>query len=518
MALTPKLEIRQSQSLVMTPQLQQAIKLLQLSNLELSSYVEEQVERNPLLDLEESVSNDNNAPASRDNSNSERSEHSDASGEELTTDRTLSGDSSSQTAQDSLDADYESVYTEDTKADAQNNPGDQDLGHNASNWSNVGAASSGFSDDSFDLEATLSNEVSLRDHLREQLTMTKMSDIERAIGAYLIESIDEAGYLKEGIESIAERLGTSPESIEQTLLELQNFDPAGVFARDLAECLALQLRDRNRLDPAMQAMLDNLVLLADRKLSELSAICGVDDEDLVEMQKEIRELDPKPGLSFAHEIVEAIVPDVYVRQKADGTWKIELNSDTLPKVLLNQTYYAEVSKVAKNRDDKGYLTECYNNASWLVKSLDQRAKTILKVATEIVRQQDAFLVHGIHCLKPLNLKTVAEAISMHESTISRVTSNKYIATPRGLFEMKYFFTSAISSSNGGSAHSAEAVRHRIKELIDKEEPTSILSDDRIVEILNESGIEIARRTVAKYREALKIPSSIQRRRMKKHAV
>ncbi len=516
MALTPKLEIRQSQSLVMTPQLQQAIKLLQLSNLELSSYVEDQVERNPLLDLEESISNDNTAPQTSAGREQDGTERTESLGEDLTTDKTLSGQSESQTAQDSLDADYESVYTEDTRADAQNNQPEQ--GPEASSWQNVGSGQASYGEDGYDLEATLTKEKTLRDHLREQLSIANMDDIERAIGAYLIESIDEAGYLKEDVDSIAVRLGTTAETIENNLKFMQSLDPAGVFARDLSECLALQLKEKDRLDPAMQTLLENLPLLAERKLTELGSICGVDQEDLAEMQDEIRQLDPKPGLSFAHEVIEAIVPDVYVRQKSDGTWKIELNNETLPKVLLNQSYYAEISKVAKSADDKGYLSECYNNASWLVKSLDQRAKTILKVATEIVRQQDAFLVHGIHCLRPLNLKTVAEAISMHESTISRVTSNKYIATPRGLFELKYFFTSAISSSNGGSAHSAEAVRHRIKELIDKEEPNSVLSDDRIVEILNESGIEIARRTVAKYREALRIPSSIQRRRMKKQAV
>jgi len=233
------------------------------------------------------------------------------------------------------------------------------------------------------------------------------------------------------------------------------------------------------------------------------------------MISEIRALNPKPGLSFGGEAIQPVVPDVFVREAADGGWRVDLNTDTLPRVLVNSQYYAEVSGRAKDVADKTYLSDCFANANWLVKSLDQRARTILKVATEIVKQQDAFFVHGVQHLRPLNLKTVADAIEMHESTVSRVTSNKYMATPRGIFELKYFFTSSIPATGNGEAHSAEAVRHRIKVLIDGETPNDILSDDAIVERLRGDGIDIARRTVAKYREALKIPSSVQRRRLKK---
>jgi RNA polymerase sigma-54 factor len=300
--------------------------------------------------------------------------------------------------------------------------------------------------------------------------------------------------------------------IENVLKTIQTFDPTGVGARSLAECLALQLRERNRLDPAMQALLDNLALLAKRDMHGLLRLTAVSSEDLTDMIAEIKQLNPKPGLKFGTEPVQPVVPDIFVRMTANGGFHVELNSDTLPRVLINTRYYATVS--GKDKDIKSYLTEQLNNANWLVRSLEQRARTILKVASEIVRQQDGFFAHGVTHLRPLNLRVIADAISMHESTVSRVTANKFMATPRGTFELKYFFTSAIQSAEGGEAHSAEAVRHRIRELIDNESGDSILSDDRIVDVLRTAGIDIARRTVAKYREALRIPSSVDRKRQK----
>ena len=302
--------------------------------------------------------------------------------------------------------------------------------------------------------------------------------------------------------------------IEAVLGVLQNFDPPGVCARNLAECLTIQLKERDRFDPAMAALIAHLDLVARRDFSALRRLCGVDDADLADMIAEIRRLNPKPGLAFGSAVVQPIVPDVFVRAAQDGSWLVELNSDTLPKVLVNQSYHAKVSKTAKNDQEKTYLADCLQTATWLIRALDQRAKTILKVSTEIVRQQDAFFAHGVQFLRPLNLKTVADAIGMHESTVSRVTANKYMATSRGIFELKYFFTSSIAASDGGEAHSAEAVRHRIKQLIDAEAAADVLSDDTIVERLREAGIDIARRTVAKYREAMRIPSSVQRRREK----
>jgi RNA polymerase sigma-54 factor len=313
---------------------------------------------------------------------------------------------------------------------------------------------------------------------------------------------------------VADKLGTRVDRVEAVLAVLQTFDPPGVFARNLTECLAIQLKERDRYDPAMQRLVENLPLLARRDLAALRRLCGVVDEDLVDMIAEIRNLNPKPGLAFGSAPVQPIVPDVFVRAAPDGTWQVELNSDTLPKVLINQRYYAEVSKTTRTDKDKSYLAECFQTATWLVRALDQRARTILKVSSEIVRQQDGFFARGVEHLRPLNLKTVADAIGMHESTVSRVTANKYMATNRGIFELKYFFTSAIAAADGGESHSAEAVRHRIRQLIDAETARDVLSDDTIVEKLRDAGIDIARRTVAKYREAMRIPSSVQRRREK----
>ena len=377
-------------------------------------------------------------------------------------------------------------------------------------WS---GSSRGFDDDGPDLEATLATETSLFEHLERQLDLATTDPRQRLIGRHLINGIDEAGYLSEAIEDVAERLGARVSHVAKVLAVIHTFDPAGIGARNLAECLAIQLRDRDRYDPAMAALLGRLDLVAKRDLAALRRICGVDDADLGDMIAEIRQLEPKPGRAFGGVPAAVLVPDVMVRLAPDGSWFIELNPDTLPKVLVNQTYYARVAKGARDAD-KAFLTDCLQSANWLTRSLEQRAKTILKVAAEIVRFQDGFFRHGVSHLRPLNLKTVAEEIGMHESTVSRVTSNKAIGTSRGTFEMKYFFTAAIPGSLGAEAHSSEAVRHRIKQLIDLEVANAILSDDALVQILRGEGIDIARRTVAKYRESLRIASSIERRREK----
>ena len=320
--------------------------------------------------------------------------------------------------------------------------------------------------------------------------------------------------MRADLDEVAARLGCERQTVDAVLKVLQGFDPVGVGARDLAECLALQLKYKDRFDPAMEAMIGRLDLVAKRDLAQLSHICGVDTADISDMIAEIRGLSPKPGSSFGGEPVQPVVPDVIVREGPDGSWLIELNSDTLPRLLVNSRYYAKVSAHARDKDSKNYLTECLNNANWLVKSLDQRARTILKVSTEIVRQQDGFLTYGVRHLRPLNLRIIADAIGMHELTVSRVTSNKYISTPRGLFELKYFFTASIQSVNGAECHSAEAVRDRIREMIEREGVKEVLSDDRIVSLLTADGVNIARRTVAKYREAMRIPSSVERRKLK----
>ncbi len=506
----------------MTPQLQQAIKLLQLSNLELSSYVEGELERNPLLEKDESDSSggsdeperpEANATADGDQSTSGDDGAAQDGGEAEAPDSSLDFNSDADATEPlaQLDADLDTLYEGDTPANAEPvAPPSGDAGTPLTS-PRQGLGTGG---EDFDFESQLTREQTLSEHLTDQLNMAIADPAQRMIGVHLIDMVDEAGYLAGDTAQVAEQLGTDEDLVVATLKEMHSFEPSGVLARDLTECLAIQLREKDRLDPAMQALLDNIDLLAKRDLAALIRICGVDREDLVDMIEEIRELNPKPGLVFGTELVQPVVPDVFVREAAEGGWAVELNSETLPRVLVNNHYYTSVNKTARKADDKAYLSECYASANWLVKSLDQRARTILKVAKEIVKLQDSFLAYGVQHLKPLNLKTVADAISMHESTVSRVTSNKYIATPRGVFELKYFFTSAIASSEGGDAHSAEAVRHRIKELIDSESAKSILSDDKIVELLRGSGIEIARRTVAKYRESMQIPSSVQRRREK----
>jgi RNA polymerase sigma-54 factor len=491
MAIAPRLEMRQGQALVMTPQLQQAIKLLQLSNLELAEFIEAELERNPLLERAEPEPErrEGEAPEARDADDGPVLEVSGA-------DASLNAD---------LDVDADQMHPDLSASDLA------DVGAAPmQDWSKVGSGRA--LDELPELEETLARDISLADHLEAQMMRAGLSPAERLIGGRLIDLVDDWGYCRVDALDLARQLGCDEADVLRVLKIMQGFEPVGVMARDLAECMALQLEDRGRFDPAMQALVANLELLAKSQFERLEHLCGVDREDLIDMIAEIRALTPKPGAAFGQAPPQAIVPDVYVRQAADGAWLVELNTDTMPRVLMNQRYYARVSKDAKKDEDRAFLSECAANASWLIKSLDQRARTILKVAREIVRQQDGFLAYGVAHLRPLNLKTVAAAIEMHESTVSRVTTNKYIATPRGVFELKYFFTAAIASADGGEAHSAEAVRHKIKAMIEAETPDDILSDDRIVEILRDAGIDIARRTVAKYRESLRLPSSIERRR------
>jgi len=501
MALAPRLDLRQSQQLVMTPQLQQAIKLLQLSNLELATYVEEQLEQNPFLER----GAEEGGPAAERDPDAGAETRGDADG------APPSAETPQTDSAGVLDTDYENIDPDAGRADREQTPG-----ASSCDWSSVTPSKRNGFDEDYDFTANLTAEKTLHEHLNEQLALAAPEGQTRFIGGYLIDLIDESGYLRHDLAEIAERLGADLDTVLSALRIIQSFDPAGVGARDLKECLALQLAEENRLDPAMAAFLDNLELLAKRDLSALKAATGLDDEDLAEAVAEIRRLNPKPGGAFGAEDAQTLVPDVYIRSAPDGAWKVELNSDTLPRVLVNREYFEEIKP--RTDEDKAFVAERISTANWLVKSLDQRARTILKVSSEIVRQQDGFFAYGVRHLRPLNLKTVADAISMHESTVSRVTANKYVSTPRGVFELKYFFTSAIASTEGGAAHSAEAVRHRIRELIEREDAAAVLSDDRLVEILRADGIDIARRTVAKYREALRIPSSVQRRRLKKHAI
>ena len=504
MALSPRLELRQGQGLVITPQLQQAIKLLQLSNLELDAFVDGELERNPLLQREDREDGDGEAEAP-------------AAEVAAPADGEYEIDQVSDTAQAAdIDARHDDLYGGASPGDLATGDAGTSVGADAGgsiDWSKAGKGG-GFDDSEGEREGGGARELTLAEHLEAQLAVAGFTDAERAIALTLIDGVDEGGYLRADLDELAERLGCEMARLESVLARLQGFEPTGVFARNVAECLTLQLKEKDRFDPAMAALVGNLDLLARRDMAGLRRACAVDDEDLKEMIAELRALTPRPGAAFGGEPTQAVAPDVYVREGPGGVWHVELNTDTLPKLLIDHRYHARVAAGSRSDQERTFVSDCLATANWLVKSLDQRAKTILKVASEIVRQQDGFLAFGVEHLRPLNLKTVADAIGMHESTVSRVTSNKYLATPRGLFEMKFFFTSSIASSSGGEAHSAEAVRHRIRAMIFGESPDQVLSDDAIVVALREVGVDIARRTVAKYREALHIPNSAQRKREK----
>ncbi|NTJ41183.1 RNA polymerase factor sigma-54 [Agrobacterium larrymoorei] len=508
MALSASLLLRQNQSLVMTPQLMQSIQLLQMTHIELTQFIAQEVEKNPLLEIAANDSELGGAVPSGEGS----SDLADVAGELLPAIPASERDDwygdDAPALNERLDTNFENVFQDDgaeRKADAP-----ELLGQ----WKSMpgGDASEGY-----DLDDFVAGKPSLRDHILQQLPFAVSSPQERVIADALIDHLDDTGYIDcHAVSDISGRLAVAEQDAERILCVLQGFDPPGVFARSLSECLSIQLAQKDRLDPAMQAFVAHLELLAKRDFATLKKLCGVDEEDLLDMLAEIRTLNPRPGAGFEGGVSETIVPDIIVRPSSDGGWLIELNPETLPRVLVNQTYFAEVSKLKTRAGEDGeFLTECMQTANWLTRSLDQRAKTIMKVATEIVRQQDAFLLHGVDHLRPLNLKQVADAIKMHESTVSRVTSKKYMLTPRGVFELKYFFSVSIGSVEGGDNHSAEAVRHRIRTMIALEAPEAVLSDDDIVEILKKNGVDLARRTVAKYREAMNIPSSVQRRREKK---
>ncbi len=453
-----RLELKPSQSLVMTPQLQQSIKLLQLSNLELSTVIDRELTENPLLQRAEEAEGGEGSEGEAD----------------------LAADNAP------LPEDGPNLFTMRPGPSGEAPPSDF-------------APPEG---------------PSLREHLEQQLNLAAPGPKERLIGLNLIDMIDEAGYLRGDTVRLAERLNVAPEEVEQLLTVLQSFEPSGVGARDLAECLEIQLREQGRLDPMIATLLGHLDLIAAQELPKLARLCRADIEDVRDMIAEIRRLNPKPGLRFGGGPVVQVTPDVFVRARPDGSWHVELNSETLPRLLVDRAYFSTVRAQA-SRDDRAFLGDCLNAANWLVRSLDQRARTILKVAEEIVRRQEGFLRHGAGHLQPMTLRDVAAEIDMHESTVSRASAHKYMATPRGLFEFRYFFTSAVSAADGAAAHSSEAVRYRIRQLVDAETPDSVLSDDQIVAALKAAGIDIARRTVAKYRDLMRIPSSRERRRAKK---
>jgi RNA polymerase sigma-54 factor len=469
-AIVPRLELRQGQSLMMTQQLQQSIKLLQMSSLELNEFIEQELEKNPLLEQEES---------------------SDEEG----------GQTEAKTPED------EATVTESETIE-------QDPSFEWEQYEPVTKSSNLSLDDGQDFEDYTASEVSLREFLLEQLNLEVSDNVKRIIGQHLIDLVEEDGYIREDINIVAALLNCDQALIENTLKTLQTFEPTGVCARNLSECLAIQLQEKNHLDPAMQKMLQNLNLVAISDYKLLSKICELEIDDIKQMVDEIRVLNPRPGSGFVNEKTNSITPDIFLRKNGEN-WHIELNSANLPKVIVNRKYYTEVSAKSSDKNEKKYLSDQFANANWLIKSLDSRAQTILKVAKEIVKHQENFFNYGIADLRPLTLREVAEEIGLHESTVSRVTSNKYMMTTRGIYELKYFFNASISTiSGGGEGYSSKSVQFMIKQMIEQETQDKVLSDDTISEMLAKKGVEIARRTIAKYRELMKIPTSSERKRQK----
>ncbi len=493
----PRLELRQGQSMVMTQALQQSIKLLQCNSLELREFVEQALEENPFLSQDEpeaGEATESPAEAAQSNDSGEPREA------DFNSDENFSGDMQ---ADESWD-DSSSIETDYLRYD-------QGSSGNTSGYDSQ--------DDTRSIDDNPSEGISLREHLLNQLQLEVHEPAKRIIGAHLIDMVDDAGYIKDDLAPLCEIFGVELAEIEEVLKLLQGFDPAGVCARNLSDCLSLQLREKNRLDPAMQKLLENLNLLADSRFDELQKKCGVDKEDIRQMVSEIRALNPKPASNFSREISQTLEPDIFVRRLPDGNWHIELNMNNFPKVMVNKRFYKKITSETRNKKDKDYLSEQFGSANWLVRALEQRAQTMLKVAGELVKQQDAFFRLGVRYMKPMTLKDIAAATDYHESTISRVTNGKYLLCPRGTFELKYFFTSALARAiGGGDDVSSQSVKHFIKEMIDKESADKILLDDDIVELLKERNITVARRTVAKYREALGIPPSPKRKRMKQNSL
>ena len=482
MALTPRLDLRQSQSLVMTPQLQQAIRLLAASNLEIESFVADALDDNPLLELGE---------ISREGGDGDSSVEA----------RSEDHDSGPGDGDQALDIDPAAL-------DRDRDTGDGEWGSAVSG--------SGAGNELPDIEERGEDEPTLAEHLLEQVGAVAGDVREEFVARFLIGLLDEAGYLTADLRSVSAELGIALAEAERALVVVQSLDPTGVGARTLGECLALQAREADRYDPCMARLIDNLDLVARGEFARLKRMCDVDDEDFAEMLVELRGYDPKPGCRYGGDRERAIIPDVLLAPATDTGWDISLNEETLPRLVVNRDYALSLRKGATDRETRSWLREKLADANWLIKALDQRQKTILKVAAEIVKQQDGFFRRGVSELRPLTLREVAEEIEMHESTVSRVTSNKYLHCKRGTFELKYFFTSGVGSADGEGA-SSESVKARIKALTDAEDPKKILSDDKLVELLKAEGFEIARRTVAKYREAMGIGSSVQRRRQKKLA-
>ncbi len=496
-----KQQLRTGQTLAMTAQLSQSIKLLAMSNIDLAAFVDAEIERNPLLERapDEGADARDGLPTGPEDTAPENAETLPVSAADFEAD---------------LGSNAGNVWDSDTPTTTSTNRDTAAEMRHPSLSSGGLRVTAGSDTGDFSVAEAVAEPETLHSTLRGQLALMGLKPVVHTVATHIVAQLDGAGYWRESITETADHLGCLAGDVLDALKAVQSLEPAGIAARSLAECLALQLERNDRLDPGMQAVIDNLDRLAARDFPALRKASGLSEPDLLDALSEIRRLDPKPGTAFAGGHDDYICCDATISEAPDGTWAIRLNEATLPRVLTDRTYASTVSRTGDART-RTFVDRCLADAGWLEKSLDQRAQTILKVVTEIAKQQDAFLLHGIRQLRPMTLQQVADAIDMHESTVSRVTSNKYVETPRGIFELKFFFTTTIQSTDSGDAHSSESVRDRIRTLIDEETATAILSDDAIVTILNGDGIGIARRTVAKYREGMQIPSSVRRRREKR---
>jgi RNA polymerase sigma-54 factor len=507
----PHLALRQTQSLVMTGALKQAISLLQMNNLELEALIEAEMQTNPFLERVDSNSVSHDAPAPEDAPSAREQEYHALNNYAAPDEKPpIEGGHD-----DKLEFDTTNVFSGD---------GDHSEGGDsyAFDTTSRGASRDQFDDPEYSLENRLRSEDSLFDHLTKQIQLEFHAPQDRLLALALMEGLDEAGYFRGNMMEIARQFECDLADVEMVMARCQEFDPSGIFAVNVAQCLEIQLREQGELTPVMQVMLANIGLLEKHDLKGLQKKCGVDEATLKTMLIALRRLDPKPGAKFTHDVAQTLIPDVMVRKSRDAnspdTWMVELNNDTLPRVLINQRYAAMINTKGLKKEEKTYLTDQYQGAQFLIKAMDQRAQTILKVASEIVRQQESFFAYGVSYLKPLVLRDIAAVVEVHESTVSRVTTGKYMATPRGVFELKYFFSSGVGgSANGdsGMTHSSNSIKARIKELIDQEAADAVLSDDDLAAKLKEEGIAVARRTVMKYREALGLGSSVDRRRQKR---
>ncbi|NOZ85440.1 MAG: RNA polymerase factor sigma-54 [Deltaproteobacteria bacterium] len=488
MSMELKQQMKLAQQLVMTPALQQAIKLLQLSRLELVTKIQEELEENPVLEEQaEPVEGAQDAEQSEEPAQPEETQAT-----TLEDKNTLKADS----AEDLRDVDWEAYLNSITEG-----------------WSSA-PSNKETPEDLPSVEATLSRGATLYDHLVWQLKLSPLTDTERKLGEEIIGNLDEDGYLRNSTTGeLAQRLGTSSHAVEKVLDIVQHFDPLGVGARDLRECLKIQARVLAPNSPELLKIIENHLLEVQRRdFKKISKSLGISIADVAAAVKVLSGFDPKPGRAYGGESPHYIVPDVYVR-KVGGEYIVELNEEGLPKLRISEFYRRAIQERKYRGETKDYVQERLRSATWLVKSIYQRQRTIYRVTESIVKKQIDFLDHGVGHLKPMILRDVAEDVGVHESTISRVTTNKYVHTPQGMFELKYFFNTGIRRTDGDDI-AAESVKDKIKQLVAGENPKKPLSDQKIAAELDRRwGIQLARRTVAKYREALKLPSSAQRRRI-----